>query len=147
MINLDNNIQLQGRLVRDPELVLSDKALRFSVAIDGAGYERDSDNKAGFFTCQVWLTESEWTAPGFVKSVREAFEQGRLAKGVAVRIFGQLSQNRWSDDDGNRREMIMITVEHMNVYARNNASKTESGTPAAEAPVAAAAATTTVEPF
>lgn len=119
MINPNNTVQLYGRLTADSDTVMDGKMLRFSVAVDRAGYDpKNPDNNAGFFNCKIWLTENDWTAPGFVKSVRHLYETGRLVKGAPVRLVGQLNHDRWEDKDGNRRSDVSIVVESIESYQK-----------------------------
>lgn len=139
MIDASNVVQIQGRLTRDAEEVMDGKMLRFSIAVDRAGYEKGSDNNAGFFNCKIWMTENDYTASGVIKNIRTVYDTGRLSKGAMVRVVGSLNQDRYVDSDGNKRESTGITVETIESYARsadsesNQSSASESDSKPAEA--------------
>jgi single-stranded DNA-binding protein len=120
MLNPNNTIHLYGRLTADAEKVMDGKMLRFSVAVDNAGYDPSNpDNKSGFFNCKIWLTDSPWSAPGYIKSVEQLFDAGRLVKGASVRLIGQLNHDRWTDKNDNKRSDVSVVVESIESYAKS----------------------------
>lgn len=134
MINPDNVITISGRLTADANVVMDGKMLQFSIAVDRAGYEKGSDNNTGFFNCKIWMTENKWTSVGFLEMVSELHKSGRLSKGAPVRIVGELNQDRYEDNQGNRRTDVNILVSDIRSYARtsggnsnnNNSAPSES---------------------
>lgn len=115
-------VVISGRLVADPEEIMDGKMLKFSVAVDRAGYEKDSDSDAGFFNCKMWLNDTPWNAPAAVDATRELVNNGRLGKGAPVRLIGQINQDRFIDKDGNKRSEVNLVVDHIDSFAKSNAS-------------------------
>ena len=127
MINPNNTVHLYGRLTADSEKIMDGKMLRFSVAVDRAGYDSSNkDNTAGFFNCKIWLTSNDWVAAGFIKSVEQLYEAGRLSKGAPVRIVGQLNHDRFKDKDGNSRSDVTVVVESIESYAKGADSTSQA---------------------
>lgn len=147
MLTPNNTVLIYGRLTSDAELVMDGKMLRFSVAVDNAGYDKNNtDSKAGFFNCKIWLTENDWTSVGFVRSVRQLFEAGRLGKGAPVRLMGQLNHDRWDDKDGNKRSDVNIVVDSIESYAKAGGTENAAtSSPSSDAPITAAYSST--DPF
>lgn len=90
-----NNVQILGRLTKDPELRYGQtgKAIcNFSIA-----YNRNKD-EADFFECTAFDKTAE-TISGYVK------------KGQRILIDGRLQQDRWKDQQTNEnRSMVKILV-------------------------------------
>lgn len=90
-----NNIQILGRLTKDPELRYSTggKAmLQFSIAVNRNKEETD------FFECMAFEKTAE-TISNYVK------------KGQRVLIDGRLQQDRWKDQQtGENRTMVKVVV-------------------------------------
>lgn len=148
MINPNNTVHVYGRLTADAEKVMDGKMLRFSVAVDNAGYDPSNpDNKAGFFNCKIWLTNNDWVAAGFVKSVEQLFDSGRLSKGAPVRIVGQLNHDRWTDKNDNKRSDVTVVVESIESYAKASGSTTDSGSPESTQGSTATTSYSSAEPF
>lgn len=146
MINPDNLVRIQGRLVSDAEYVMDGKMLRMAVAIDRAGYEKGSDSNAGFFNCKMWMTENDYTASGVVKSVRSLVENGRLSKGAPVSIVGSLNQDRFTDKDDNRRSEVNVVIEAIQSFAKSSETTNQSVAAESSDPTSTAAAAAP-EPF
>lgn len=154
MINGNNLIQISGRLTADAEYVMDGKMLRFSIAVDRAGYEKGSDSNTGFFNCKIWMTENAWTASGVIEAIKSLVSDGRLAKGSPVRIVGSLNQDRYTDSNDNRRSEVNITVETIESYARRDEGTSTTSEDASTAPLTGTAsavvtktATAGTEPF
>ena len=140
MLNTQNAVVISGRLTADSKLVADGKLLTFSIAVDNSGSDRDnSDQRTGFFDCKIWLTDSQWSAAGFVDSVRKLQESGRLNKGAPVGIVGSLTHDRWSDNEGNKRSSIAINVESITSFAKASGNTSAPADNTSSAPAAAAA--------
>lgn len=100
-------------LVADPE-VFKDSVVRFRIAIDYAGNEKNSDNRTGYFNVTYFLNGSDSNA----KFVRDQVTSGKMKKGSQLSIVGRLSQERW-DDNGSNRERVVIVAEAI-TYAGGN---------------------------
>lgn len=90
-----NNIQILGRLTKDPELRYSQSGkamLQFSIAVNRNKEEAD------FFECMAFEKTAE-TISNYVK------------KGQRILIDGRLRQGRWKDQQtGENRTMVEIVV-------------------------------------
>ena len=99
-IPLLNNVQLAGRITRDPEIITTQSGKRlakFTVA-----YSRksgDSEEKL-FLDCTAWEKSADTAA--------------KLLKGAPVLMEGQLRQEEWEDKTtGQRRTKICCTVNRL----------------------------------
>ena len=100
-----NNITLQGRLTRDPELRRTGTGL--AVASFCVACERDFPNKdtgekeVDFIECVAWRQTGEFVSKYF-------------NKGAMIILSGRLQLRKWTDKDGNKRTTAEIVVD--NVY-------------------------------
>ena len=99
-----NSVIIVGRLVRDPELKLTQagKSLcNFSIAVNQT-YTQDGEKKekAHFFNCVVWGSLAE-VAAEYCK------------KGHRVGVIGPLQQESWTDKDGKKQSAVKIKVEQL----------------------------------
>lgn len=132
MITNTNLTIIQGNLVRDAEYNEGIGLLTFSIAVDYAGNEKDSDSNTGYFDVKMWLKESDYVATTVVKSVKGSLNDGRLVKGAKIALTGRLSQERWPKEGGGTNARVVIIAESMNVLWSND-SKVPVGAPAAAA--------------
>lgn len=94
-----NNVNLIGRLTREPELRHTpggDAVCQFSIAVDRAG-DKEDDGKygPGYFDVTVWGTAGENCAQ-------------YLIKGQQVGVNGRLSHHRWEGQDGTKRSKVEV---------------------------------------
>lgn len=127
MISNSNLIMIQGNLVRDAEFNTDHGLITFSVAVDRAGNEKDSDNTTGYFDVKVWVTDSDYSAPATVKRIKSNFTDGKLAKGSRVSIIGRIQQERWPKAEGGTNSRIVIMAEDMMVMFSSDANKVPAG--------------------
>lgn len=112
-----NQVQLIGRLTRDPELRYTTDGTpvgAFGLAVS----RRGQDDEADFFEIVVWRKLAESAA-------------NYLTKGRKVAISGRLTQDRW-EKDGQRRSMVKVVAHGVEFL---DARKGEEGGQEAE-PVA-----------
>lgn len=92
-----NNAEIGGNLTRDPEVRFTPKGTSkcsFTIAVNmGKGEEK----KAHFFDCIAWKTVGEEIAE-------------RFKKGQYIEVRGMLTQNQWTDKDGQKRSKVEIVV-------------------------------------
>jgi single-strand DNA-binding protein len=103
MSDLNKSI-LTGRLTKDPELkeIPGDKKLcLFSIACNMKYKDNDLSN---YFDCEAWNKAGE-IINAYVK------------KGDLVAIDGRLKQDRWTDEQGNKRSKIVVIVEHFRLMS------------------------------
>ena len=93
-----NSVNLQGRLVRDPdlrELAKGKKLATFTLAVD------KTKDATDFIDCQAFDRTAD-TIGSYVH------------KGDMIVVSGRLSTNLWKDKDGKNRKDYRVTVYDMN---------------------------------
>lgn len=131
-----NQIAIQGRLVRDPELRRTDsgKAVTsFSVACDrDFKNSQTGEKEVDFLDCVAWGSTAE--------TVERYFRKGQMAM-----VAGRLQIRQYTDKNGQKRRYAEILVS--SVYfcgSKESGTQTSSGadsgygTPAYQAPAPAA---------
>ena len=131
-----NQIAIQGRLVRDPELRRTDsgKAVTsFSVACDrDFKNSQTGEKEVDFLDCVAWGSTAE--------TVERYFRKGQMAM-----VTGRLQMRQYSDKNGQKRRYAEILVS--SVYfcgSKESGAQASSGadngysTPAYQAPAPAA---------
>lgn len=97
-----NRVLIAGRLTSDPELKTTNSGTEvctISIACDDDYKQKDSDEKKVIFvdvTC--------WRKTGVF--VANYFQKGRM-----IIVDGKLSQNKWTDKDGNSRSRIEVVAD------------------------------------
>ena len=113
-----NNITLQGRLCRDPELRRTGAGTAvasFTIAVDRDFGEKETD----FIDCVAWRQTGEFVSRYFTK-------------GSMIVVSGRLQIRDWTDKNGNKRKSAEVQVD--NAYFCG--SKEAAPIKAAEPPVA-----------
>jgi len=101
-----NAIFIIGRLTRDPELKLlrEDKKLcEFQVA-NNEGRRGDADY-VSYYNVKAWNRTAEICAE-------------YLRKGTQIAVTGRLTQERWTDNDGRKRDKVVIIADQIQFLAR-----------------------------
>lgn len=112
-----NKIILMGRLTRDPEVryTAGDAAksiARFSLAVDRK-YKTDNGPTTDFFNCIAF----EKTAD---------FAEKYLRQGTKVLITGRISNDNYTDRNGNKVYYVQVIVEELEfAESKKNSSSTE----------------------
>lgn len=94
-----NMVMLQGRLTASPEsktLGSGKNLTEFSIAVRRPG----KDDVADFFRCTAWDATAEFVTNYF-------------GKGDGIIVQGQLRQERWEDESGQKREAVRVTVREV----------------------------------
>ena len=105
-----NHVDIQGRLVRDPEKRKTNSGktvTSFTVAVDQFGGETD------FFDCVSWDKQGDFVANNF-------------SKGKAIIVSGRLKTRKWEDKDGNKRKNVEIITEDVYFCESKKEEKTEN---------------------
>jgi single-strand DNA-binding protein len=107
-----NNITLQGRLTRDPEMKAT--ASGISCATFTLACEQDYKNPNGerdtdFFDVVAWRGTGDFVQRYFVK--------GQMAV-----VNGRLQTSQWTAQDGSKRKAVQIVAENVYFCGANNAS-------------------------
>jgi len=100
-----NSIIIEGNLTADPDLkVINSGTAVGNFTIGTNRYYKDSTGErreeASFFNIEVW---------GRLAETCEEY----LKKGRGVRVVGRLKQDRWTNEDGEKRNRIKIVGEHV----------------------------------
>ena len=106
-----NHIDIQGRIVRDPEMrrTNSGKAVTsFTIAVDRNFAKGETD----FIDCVSWDKQGEFVANHFTK-------------GKMCIVSGRLQKRKWTDKDGNKRETAEIVTEDV-YFCDSKKSETEN---------------------
>lgn len=99
-----NNVNLMGRLTRDPELRYTQSntpVASFTLAVDRDFGGSDGEKKTDFIDCVAFKGTAEFVYKFF-------------AKGQAAVVSGSLQIRDWTDRDGNKRRNAEILVK--NIY-------------------------------
>jgi single-strand DNA-binding protein len=102
----DNNITLVGNVTDDPELRFTPSGLpvaNFTVAVNRRFKNQSGqweDKLDGFFRCSCWRDMAENVAESIVKGQR-------------VMVVGRLQEQRWEDQEGNKRSRLEIQVDEV----------------------------------
>jgi len=97
-----NSVFMIGRMVRDAELKYTNTGyaiLNFSIA-SNRSVKKDEQwqDVVSFFNCTIFGKRAESIAQ-------------YMTKGKQLAIDGALSQDRWTDKDGNKRNVVKILVD------------------------------------
>lgn len=119
-----NLIALVGRLTRDPELrtTTSGKSVAsFSLAVRKRIKPTNPDDRdADFFNVEVWGQTATYVT-------------GYLTKGSTVSVTGRMESRKYTDKEGNNREIWTVTADQVNGLDRRPDGTTPA-TPKAAAP-------------
>ena len=95
-----NNVELSGRLVRDPELkyirTKGTALCQFSLVINSG---KGDQKQAHFFDCKAWKD----TATGIVENYR---------KGDLVDVRGFLTQETWESAGAKKSKVVIVVTDH-----------------------------------
>lgn len=113
-----NKIIFMGRLTRDPEVryTAGDAAksvARFSLAVDRK-YKTDNGPTADFFNCIAFGKTAD-------------FAEKYLRQGTKVLITGRISNDNYTDRNGNKVYYVQVVVEELEfAESKKNSSSTET---------------------
>lgn len=123
MMDPRNVIVLSGGIVADPERP-TDKIVKFRLAVDYAGREKDSDDRSGYFDVVYYLNDENQNS----KFVKGQLDQGNFKKGSSISIVGRLEHDRFKTKEGNKASRVQIVADAISYYGRKPAEG--GGTPA-----------------
>src|SRR5437763_14968862 len=95
-----NRVVLVGRLTRDPELpttTTGKSVCDFSIAVQKRVKPTDGSPDADFFRVNCWERQAEYVS-------------NYLHKGRLVAVDGRLQARKFTDKDGNNREVVEIVA-------------------------------------
>jgi single-strand DNA-binding protein len=135
-----NRVVLVGRLTRDPELrttTTGKNVTSFSIAVDKR-FKREGEPDADFFRITAWGSTAD-------------FVSNYLTKGRLVAVDGRLETRKFTDKDGNNREVTEVVAENVQGLdrPRDDAGGGQRQAPAAagNAPAAAVPSADEYDPF
>lgn len=113
-----NKVILVGNLTADPELKQTPSGVsvcRFTIAVQRRfGRNEQGQSTADFFNIVAWRQSAEF--------VSRYFKKGR-----AILVCGQLQNNNWTDQQGNKRYSTEVVADEV-TFADSN--RGEGGAPA-----------------
>lgn len=98
-----NNVNLMGKLTRDPELKTTNSGLdvmSFSVAVNRSYKKQGEEVQADFINCVAWQQTAVFISTYF-------------HKGDGIVLNGRLESRKYVDNDGNNRTVYEVVVEHV----------------------------------
>jgi len=122
-----NRVVLVGRLTRDPELrttTTGKSVCDFSIAVNKHIKPSDGSSDADFFRVNCWEKTAEYVS-------------NYLHKGRLVAVDGRLQARKFTDKDGNNREIVEIVADTVQGLDRPRDDSSESGGSSPRAAVAA----------
>lgn len=115
-----NKVTLVGRLTRDPELKKfgEDRCVtNFSLAVSEQYIsQNEKKEQVNFFDCEIFGPRAEV----FAKF---------LSKGRSVLIEGKLRQDKWEDENQNKRSKVVIRVDDFEFLDSKREDKQEEDVP------------------
>lgn len=124
-----NRVVLVGRLTRDPEMRTTGtgkSVVDFSIAVQKRIKPTDGSPDADFFRVIAWEKTAE-------------FVNNYLTKGRLVAVDGRLTTRKFTDKNGNEREVVEVVAENVQGLDRPKDDQGDSGVTNAR-PMAAVAA-------
>ena len=100
-----NDVALQGRLVRDPEMRRTGSGVavcNFTLAVDDDFKDQDGNKVTDFIDCTAWRQSAE-------------FAGKYLRKGAMAAVRGRMKSRKWTDKEGKQRTSWFVLCE--NVYS------------------------------
>lgn len=119
-----NEIVLQGRLTRDPEMKATAsgiKAATFTLACERDYKPLGGDRETDFFDVIAWRGTADF--------VQTYFRKGRM-----VVVKGRLQNRQWTVEDGSKRKATQIVAD--SVYFSDSVKENGNTSTAAEQPTA-----------
>ncbi len=114
-----NRVALIGRLVRDPELRTTNtgkNVAEFTIAVDKRIKPQDpSQPTADFFRCKVWNQGADYL-------------NNYGGKGRLVSVDGRLETRKYTDKDGNNREIVEVVADNVSLLDKPRDDQGESST-------------------
>lgn len=130
MININNIIHLQGRLVADPELKTTGSGVEvcsFCIAVDRGYAKQGEEKQTDFISCTAWRQTG-------------VFIQKYFAKGKEIKVVGSLQSRKYEDKDGKKRTAYDVIVEQAGFCgSKNSQNDINHSEPASSDPMGAVA--------
>lgn len=114
-----NVISIVGRLTRDPEARTTQNGktfATFAVAVDNWGKSETGEKSATFFNVKAWSRDADYAT-------------SYLGKGRLVGVTGRIESRKYTDKDGNQREIWEITANSIQGLDRPRDDNDGGGAP------------------
>ena len=98
-----NRVTLIGRITKDPEIKYTPTGyavVQFTLAVERKFKDANGEKQTDFINCVAWRTQAEFIA-NYVK------------KGNALAIDGSLQNRSYETQNGERRQISEIIIEHV----------------------------------
>lgn len=105
-----NNIILQGRLTRSPEMKATASGIScatFTLACEQDYKNPNGERETDFFDVVAWRGTADF--------VQRYFSKGQMAV-----VKGRLQTRQWTADDGSKRKAVQIVAENVYFCGREN---------------------------
>jgi single-strand DNA-binding protein len=134
-----NRVVLIGRLTRDPELrttTTGKNVVEFSIAVQKKFKPQDGSPDADFIRVKAWGSQADYVS-------------NYLTKGRLVAVDGRLDQRRYTDKEGQNREIIEVVADNVQGLdrPREDGGGGGGGGGMAEQPVGVAPSADEYDPF
>lgn len=109
-----NNVQLMGRLTRDPDL---DHTGGGTAVVDlglAVNEYSQGEERTNFFDVTVWGNQAENVAQ-------------YLSKGSPILLSGRLKQDRWENDQGEQRSSVKVVANQVIFLSESEDSRGSGG--------------------
>lgn len=96
-----NNVNLTGRITRDPELKTTPNSknyLMFIIAVDRGYKDKDGNKLSDFIPCVAWNTQAE-------------FINNYVRKGNLIEVTGQIQSRSYQNQQGENRVIIEVVLD------------------------------------
>jgi len=115
-----NTCVLVGRTTRPIELRTTNNGTTVGTLSLAVNRWNGSEEVADFFDCTVWGKQAETMAQ-------------YVPKGTQIVVIGSLRQNRWTNDQGQKRSKVVVNVRSFN-FADSKKDDGYGGPPTTETP-------------
>ena len=117
MANNLNRVILQGRLVRDPELMKSSSGVAYtttSIAVNDRVKEgKNWQDSASFFVLKMFSAQAEALCR-------------YCSKGTAILVEGHLKQEKFEKRDGTKIDKMIVVVDKLYLLGKNSSVDDDS---------------------
>jgi len=109
-----NNIILQGRLTREPEMKATasgTSCVTFTLACEQDYKNPNGERDTDFFDVVAWRGTGD-------------FVQRHFSKGQMAVVKGRLQTRQWTAEDGSKRKTVQIVADNVYFCGRENGGQT-----------------------
>ena len=110
-----NHVIIHGRLTKDPEIKHTQSGVTYATFTLAWSEKYKEVEKLCFIPCKAWRATAEFIGKFFTKG-KEAIAEG------------QIVQQSWTDNEGNKKSMLQLEVEKMHFCGKKDAGETPNAT-------------------